>query len=82
MVPICGNKNKKVITKPKPQFKDNHEIAHEELQTSRDANFDALRKELNALTKALLNQQLHNRVEESDLEDEFENPFARPNHQQ
>uniref|UniRef100_A0A2N9I0Q3 Uncharacterized protein n=1 Tax=Fagus sylvatica TaxID=28930 RepID=A0A2N9I0Q3_FAGSY len=82
MAPVCGNRNKKGISDSKLQEQDELEIVQEEPQTSKDAKIEALRKERDVLFEALKNQQLRNRVEESDLDDGFENPFAKPNHRQ
>jgi hypothetical protein len=82
MAPVCGNRNKKGISDSKPLEQDELEIVQEEPQTSKDAEIEALRKERDVLIEALKNQQLRNRVEETDRNNGFENPFAKPSHRQ
>jgi hypothetical protein len=65
-----------VINETEPQTQDEIEVVHEEPQTSKDAEIEALRKEVEVLTKTLQNQQWHDREEEPD----FQNPFAKQNH--
>ena len=52
----------------------------EEPQTSKDAEIEALRREVETLTEALKIQQPQNRVGETNFEESFENPFAQPHH--
>jgi hypothetical protein len=66
MAPMRGNKNKNKAL-------EEIETVSEEPQTSKDAELEALRKEVETLTEALRSQQWCDREEESD----FENPFAK-----
>ena len=69
MAPMRGNKNKNKVL-------EEIETVPEEPQTSKDAEIEALRKEVETLTEALRSQQWRDREEESD----FENPFAKQDH--
>jgi hypothetical protein len=69
MAPMRGNKNKNKVL-------EEIETVPEEPQTSKDAELEALRKEVETLTEALRSQQWRDREEESD----FENPFAKQDH--
>lgn len=80
MAPVRGIKNKKVITKPEIQLQDEPEMEPDNPQSSRDAEFEALKREVRVLTEALKNQQLCNPLEEPELHDGFEKPFATQNH--
>uniref|UniRef100_A0A2N9HYM8 Reverse transcriptase domain-containing protein n=1 Tax=Fagus sylvatica TaxID=28930 RepID=A0A2N9HYM8_FAGSY len=80
MAPVRGIKNKKVITEPKIQLQDEPEMEPDNPPSSRDAEFEALKREVRVLTEALKNQQQCNRLEEPELHDGFENPFAKQNH--
>uniref|UniRef100_A0A2N9HNR8 Uncharacterized protein n=1 Tax=Fagus sylvatica TaxID=28930 RepID=A0A2N9HNR8_FAGSY len=83
MAPMRGNKkNKDIVRELEPLVQEAHKIVNEESQTLKDVEIEVLRKEVEILTKVLRNQQLHNRGEEFDLDDGFENPFAKPNHWQ
>uniref|UniRef100_A0A2N9IAJ9 Integrase catalytic domain-containing protein n=1 Tax=Fagus sylvatica TaxID=28930 RepID=A0A2N9IAJ9_FAGSY len=64
MAPMRGNKNKNKVL-------EEIETVPEEPQTSKDAELEALRKEVETLTEALRSQQWRDREEESD----FENPI-------
>ena len=76
MAPMCGNKNKNIVRDLKPKASEEIGIIPKEPQTSKDAELEALRKEVEKLTEALRNQQWHDREEEPD----FENPFAKQDH--
>ena len=76
MAPMRGNKNKNVIRDLGPKSPEEIESIPEEPQTSKDAELEALRKEVETLTEALRSQQWHDREEDSD----FENPFAKQDH--
>jgi hypothetical protein len=83
MASMRGNKkNKDIVREQEPLVQEAHKIVNEESQTLKDVEIEVLRKEVEILTKVLRNQQLHNRGEEFDLDDGFENPFAKPNHWQ
>jgi hypothetical protein len=69
MALMRGNKNKNKVL-------EEIETVPEEPQTSKDAELEALRKEVETLTEALRSQQWRDREEESD----FENPFAKQDH--
>ena len=73
MAPMRGNKNKNVIRDLGPKSPKEIETIPEESQTSKDAELEALRKEVETLTEALRSQQWHDREEDPD----FENPFAK-----
>jgi hypothetical protein len=77
MAPVRGNKkNKEIVSEVEPQIHNGVEIVVEEPQTSKDAEIEALRREVETLTEALKIQQPQNRVGEADFEEGFENPFA------
>ncbi len=81
MAPMRGNKkNKEIVNEAEPQTQDGVEFANEEPQASKDSKIKALMKERDALTEALKKQQLCNRVGETDLDDGFENHFAKRDH--
>jgi hypothetical protein len=81
MAPLHGNKkNKEIDSEAEPQTQDRVEFANEEPQASKDSEIKALLKERDALNEDLKKQQLRNRVEQSDLNDGFEDLFARSNH--
>jgi hypothetical protein len=73
MAPMRGNKNKNIIRDLGPKSPEEIETIQEEPQTSKDAELEALRKEVETLTEALRSQQWHDREEDPD----FENPFAK-----
>ena len=77
MAPMRGNKNKNIIRDLGPKASEEIETIPEEPQTSKDAKLEALRKEVETLTRALRSQQWHDRQEESN----FENPFTKQDHQ-
>ena len=75
MAPMLGNKNKTTIRDLGSKAPEEIETILEP-QTSKDAKLEALRKEVETLTKALRSQQWHYRDEEFD----FKNPFAKQDH--
>jgi hypothetical protein len=68
MAPLRGNnKNKEIISGPEPPLQNGVEIIVEEPKTSRDAEIEALRREVETLTEALKIQQPQNRVGGADF---------------
>jgi predicted secreted protein len=59
MAPMRGNKNKNIIRDLELKAPEEIETIPEEPQTSKDAELEALRKEVETLTEALRSQQWH-----------------------
>jgi hypothetical protein len=78
---ICGNRNKKGISDSEPPEQDELEIVQEEPQSSKEAEIEALRKEVEAPIEALRSQQWVNQ-EGFDFENPFGNNFVNMDHQQ